>query len=300
MACSVRGARSGVLIILLTFSVLSALAPPVGAAGFPVFLPLVSRTGGGWPPGESYGTLPVLQPPTDHPAAEHPDLNLALRGYVANAAAYKGLVNDSGPADPKAPQLLGLFADHRAPLFSNLYRVYQWDGSWPFVPSGVPIATSEVTLAGLSSTAGETVRLPDSGYDIGSGYEALVLYASSERLTLKYTREDNVVHGYTLHLENIIVAPALLARYEACNGDGRGRLPALRAGQLLGRARGHEVAVAIRDTGSFMDPRSRKDWWQALPSIHQMTLGREAADSTWLPNSDHAIQERGTVLQQAE
>ena len=30
----------------------------------------------------------------------------------------------------------------------------------------------------------------------------------------------------------------------------------------VGRARGNEIQVAIRDTGRFMDPRTRKDWWQ--------------------------------------
>jgi hypothetical protein len=39
-------------------------------------------------------------------------------------------------------------------------------------------------------------------------------------------------------------------------------LPALRGSQALGRARDASIGVAIRDTGSFMDPRSRKDWWQ--------------------------------------
>ena len=67
--------------------------------------------------------------------------------------------------------------------------------------------------------------------------------------------------GYTLHLENICVEPALLARYRQLDqGDSDCR----RCGreQALGRARSTEVKAAIRDNGSFMDPRSRKDWWQ--------------------------------------
>ena len=44
--------------------------------------------------------------------------------------------------------------------------------------------------------------------------------------------------------------------------QGRARLPALEAGQAFGRARGGEIGVAIRDAGTFMDPRSDKDWWQ--------------------------------------
>ena len=113
----------------------------------------------------------------------------------------------------------------------------------------------------MGVATGETLYLPDSGYDIGSGYEALVLYASEERITLKYTREDNVKEGYTIHVENVCVEPSLLALYRERNEAGRGDLPALRAGQPFGRARGAEIGVAIRDTGSFMDPRSRYDWW---------------------------------------
>ena len=39
-------------------------------------------------------------------------------------------------------------------------------------------------------------------------------------------------------------------------------LPVLWPGQPLGRAPGSEIDAAIRDSGAFLDPRSRKDWWQ--------------------------------------
>jgi hypothetical protein len=85
---------------------------------------------------------------------------------------------------------------------------------------------------------------------------------SGFRIGSKYTNNDNVVSGYTLHVENVCVGPRLLALYQAWNSVGRGRLPALRAGQAFGQAIGHEIGVAIRDYGSFLDPRSRKDWWR--------------------------------------
>jgi hypothetical protein len=113
----------------------------------------------------------------------------------------------------------------------------------------------------MATAPGEVLRLPDSGYSIGSGYEALVLYATEERITLKYTREDNVVWGYTIHVENVCVEPSLLALYRAWNDAGRAQLPALRGGQPFGRARGGEIRVAIRDNGTFMDPRSQGCWW---------------------------------------
>jgi len=210
-------------------------------------------------PGVSYGRLIPEGPPADRPAASHPDLNLELRGYVG-AAAEAALIELGGAADPRAPQLATLVGDGRAPALAATYRVHDWD--WGSNQRGAPIASPEVTLLGLRTAPGEPLYLPAAGYDLGSGYAALVLYASDDRLTVKYTREDNVVQGYTLHLENVCVEPALLALYRQLDQGGRQWLPALRPGQGLGRARSTEVKAAIRDNGSFMDPRSRKDWWQ--------------------------------------
>jgi len=225
-----------------------------------VYLPFIARAEVCQPiPDESYGDFPVNGDPTDPPAEEHPDLNLALLGYELTDA-YKGLVDPGGGGDPNAPQLPGLFADNRTATFSAVYQVYGWD--WGCNCRGALITDPEVTMAGLAVTPGETIHVPDSGYTIGGGYEVLVLYATPERITLKYTPDDHVIRGYTLHVENICVEPRLLALYQSWNEAGRGRLPALRAGQAFGRARGNEIGVVIRDTGAFMDPRSGKDWWQ--------------------------------------
>ncbi len=153
-----------------------------------------------------------------------------------------------------------VFTDNRTPIFNAAYQVYRWD--WTCNCRGGPILKWAVTLLGMKTTPGEIIRLPVAGYDIGLGYGALVLYAEPTRLTLKYTREDNVIAGYTIHLENICVDPNLLARYQQMNAAGRVRLPALFPGQPLGRARGTEIDAATRDSGSFLDPRTRKDWWQ--------------------------------------
>ena len=210
-------------------------------------------------PGQSYGSLPIVGPPADRPAAQHGDLNLALRGYRLTTAA-RGLISIGGPTDDRAPQLAGLFADKRTPTIKHVYRVNNWD--WGRNARGGPITDFEVTLAGFGVERGETIHVPDSGYGIGQGYGVLVLYADTNRITLKYTGEDSVVKGYALHVEGVCVEPNLLALYEQMNAAGRGRLPALRAGQALGRARGDEIQTAIRDTGRFMDPRTRKDWWR--------------------------------------
>ncbi len=225
-----------------------------------IFLPLVSHVPACGSTGEeTYGLLSINGSPSDRPAEQHPDLNLALRGYErTNEPAT--LVNYGGGTDQNAPQLYRLFADQRIPAFSATYQVYDWD--WNCDCRGSLITTWPVTLLGMRTTPGETIHLPGRGVSIGSGYEALVLYATESRLTIKYTREDNVVSGYTLHLEDLCVDANLLALYQSANSAGRRSLPALRAGQMVGRARGTEIKVAIRDNGSFMDPRSAKDWWR--------------------------------------
>lgn len=249
--------------ILLVVACAVILAVPA-AAGAPrrVFLPAVYAAGGavcGPFPVQSYASLPIEGSPTDRPAAEHPDLNLVLRGYRLTSA-YLGLVDIPGPADLGAPQLAGLFADRRRPQFTAAYQVYDWN--WDSGQRGQPISDPPVTLVQMAAGAGETVHVPDSGYTLGNGFEVLVLYAEERRITLKYTREDNVVRGYTLHLEGVCVHPALLALYRRLDSAGRAELPALRAGQLLGVSSGAGIGTAIRDAGRFLDPRSRKDWWQ--------------------------------------
>ncbi|MCB9098700.1 MAG: LysM peptidoglycan-binding domain-containing protein [Anaerolineales bacterium] len=209
-------------------------------------------------PNESYTTLPIVGSPTDRPADKHGDINLALRGY-SKTEAQLGLIDMSGPTDHRAPQLAGLFKDHRTGVFTTTYRVNNWD--WGSNSRGSVITDFETTLGGLKVEPGEIIRVPGAGYDIGQGNQVLVLYASRERITLKYTGEDTVATGYAIHVEGICTEPSLLALYERMNSEGRRHLPALKAGQAFGRARGEEIQVAIRDTGRFMDPRVRKDWW---------------------------------------
>lgn len=235
------------------------LRPPMTTT-YHIYMPLLSTFETCQPTGASYAAFEIPDWSPTPPAELHPDLNLALRGYKLYRNAFLGLVDLGGETDPLAPQLAGLFAAPRAPNLAAAYRVYNWD--WGCNCRGAPIDDVQVTLAELLARPGETIHVPDSGYGIGQSKEVLVLYASAERLTLKYTVEDNVIYGYTLHLEGICVDQKLLALYQALNSAGRHQLPALAAGQAVGRVfSSGRLKVAIRDTGAFLDPRSRKDWW---------------------------------------
>ncbi len=269
-----RPGASGVRAVSLSRAPLSGLICASTAVTTTLYLPLLYGPDFCGPiSGEEYSALTVLSAKTDRPAEVHADLNLSLRGYESTGG-FAGLVDIDGSTDTSAPQLASLFGDNRTPIFHTLYQVHNWN--WTTNSRGSLLTDPSVTLAGLSTTPGEIIHVPKSGDTIGSqtkiplqgvalgsgGYAVLVLYAAPDRITLKYTREDNVIIGYTLHIENICVEPTLLALYESWNYAGRSSLPALKSGQGIGRATGAEIGVAIRDCGTFMDPRSRKDWWQ--------------------------------------
>ena len=107
-----------------------------------VFLPQVVSSAPGCQtlPGASYAAISVPPPPTDRPAAQHADLNLALRGYTPTAGVL-GLVNYGGPIDPSAPQLAGLFADNRTGVFVRLHRVFDWN--WACNCRGNPLTSRQ-------------------------------------------------------------------------------------------------------------------------------------------------------------
>jgi hypothetical protein len=230
------------------------------------FVPVVTRSE--CPAGSTatYDLIPIEGPPADRPDYLHGDLNLALRGFVPTTAVLD-LIDINGAVDPNAPQLAGLFNPNRFPGMSAAYRVYDWN--WNCGANGCPgpiITDPTVTMIGLVTTPAEPIHVPERGPEIyGGGYKAMVLYADFKRITLNYTRRDSVAFGYTVHLENVCVDPNLLALYQAQrNAAGfhvTGHLPALRQDQPLGTALGTETQVVIRDRGTFMEPRSRKDWW---------------------------------------
>lgn len=220
----------------------------------------------------SFELVTVVGPPPDHPDLAHPDLNLTLRGYAIVPEPLE-LVEFSGDTDPDAPQLAALFQPNRAPSISAVYRVNDWlwasaqcGGRSNGCPGGLLDAWA-VTLVGLATRPGEPLAIPARHAEIfAGGFKALVLYADERQITLGYSRRDSVAGGYVVHLLDVCVDPNLLALYRAQNDANgwraSGRLPALRNGQFFGAALGNELKISIRDSGSFMDPRSAKDWWR--------------------------------------
>ena len=212
-------------------------------------------------PGASYGATLSPSNPSKVDPKKHVDVNLLMRKRKA-VSFKKGIIKINGPTDPTGtpPQLYSLFVDNRVPAFPHVYQVQNWD--WGCNCFKGYIGSPEVTLAGMATKLDEVIRTPKSSYHVGGGNTAMVLLATKNTITLKYTTEDDVVKGYTVHISGICVEPALQKLYDQCHNSGRKKLPALKNTQPLGRAIFGEIQVAIRDTGAWMDPRSRKDWWQ--------------------------------------
>jgi hypothetical protein len=227
-----------------------------------LFLPLIASR---QQPTRIFDRIPIAGAPLDRPAALHPDVNLSIRSYISTTGEL-GLININGDTDSAAPQLIGIFDPPRLPSFTALYQVYDWN--WACGGDGcrgAAITWPEVSLLAVATTPGEMLHIPTRGPEIhGGGYIAMVLYAEATRITLAYTRDDTAALGYVVHLEDIAVDPALLALYNETNTAGRRELPALHNSEPFATAPGTSIKLAIRDTGSFMDPRSRKDWWMGF------------------------------------
>jgi hypothetical protein len=225
-----------------------------------------------------YETTPILSNPRNatSPPIFDPDLNLLVRGYKPTLGVLD-LVAINEPADDDAPQLAHLFRPVRVPAFRALYQIHDWN--WACCPGGKvgePIAEPEVTLVEMATTSGEPLYVPRRHASISRDYVAMVLYAEKFRITFTYTLDDSPARGYVVHIENLCVDPNLLALYAALHAAGRDHLPALRRGDSIGIAHSPSILVAVRDTGSFMDPRSGKDWWQE--TVRAM-LAAQAAES---------------------
>jgi hypothetical protein len=199
-------------------------------------------------------------------------------------------VDYGGQTDPDAPRLHGIFEPNRVPELVSAGRRFDWiwDESAP-PPYGTRGGVNNdwaVSVLALGGTRGEAVYIPERAPIINSDgngdYHAMVLYAGERELTLTYTRNDGVL-GYVVHMANFCVDPNLVAQYRAQLSGGRrstGRLPGLRNNQLVGALSTDSITVAIRDQGAFLDPRSRKDWWQGISTANLHVVRVDAVHDT--------------------
>lgn len=198
------------------------------------------------------------------PAAIHADLNpFVVRGYDLHAKSDFRLkyVTYDGPTDNGAVQLKGLFRDNRLPEIIKNYKVYDWN--WANNTRGGFMAAfglMDVPATGFKVSSNEEILVParNSTYP-----NVTVVYADTNRVSIKYGDGDSLASGYAVELNNICTDINLLRIYRDARKNNK-TLPRLKFGDHLGQAlpNSNELMVIVRDTGSFIDPRSIKDWWQ--------------------------------------
>ncbi|NMC35874.1 hypothetical protein GYA49_02400 [Candidatus Beckwithbacteria bacterium] len=169
--------------------------------------------------------------------------------------------SEGHPLDSQAPQLTGLLEGNTSPSVTSVYQTtpitgVDYDSSW----ANNRLPGVGATVAGFSSQSGQSVQVPPSGYDIGEGRTATILYYDNNSVTINYGNVGEFQTGYTIHISGIQANSELLASYQQAVAEGK--LLAVSAFQELGTALSSEVLVAIRDTGALMDPRWLGDWWQ--------------------------------------
>ncbi len=206
----------------------------------------------------------------DNYPVHHADINLEVPSYQSKTGGTTGLIKTiHGPSelDPKAPQLNTLLAGNPRPAVRALYDICEWVwegdghiGHRENSPAGIKNLADYASMIALEAQPGQAVLVPQSGYDIGGGRQAIVLYATQSSVVIKYGVEDSVARGYAIQISNINVDGEVLAQYNALRSAGAGQLPSLCAGSKLGDANG-EVLITMRDTGGYMDPRWEEDWW---------------------------------------
>ena len=287
-----RGVR---LILLLALAVVgvapvatsaaSVASPPAEALapGNKLYLPIIRKPlACPATSGRSYSQGPVYQRDDDNPvrpAWNHADKNIELRSYDLSTGHNLNFIGGSADDPQGPPQLARMFNPERVPVFTNAYRIHRWN----WAPSPEPGTRGglddawPITVMGMGTTFGEDLRVPDSGYDIGQGKEVIVLYADANSILMKYSRDDSIVGGYGLHVDNICTDVNLLSKYNQLDGSARNSyhggytggtdydLVTLSAYEVFGTARGSEIRVAIVDQGTWMDLRYCADWWQVRP-----------------------------------
>jgi len=214
-------------------------------------------------PGETYTAISVVPEgslPPSPSAEEDAGFNINLLDFQTRSDHRHWEYVGDGLYSP--PQFAYVYADPHRPSISEAYQLY-YNGEL----ATAPFLRVDVSALGLPTTAGQAIHVPDrfgGGVVIDvHGYKALVLYASQQSITLKYTREDGLAGGYTVHIDGICVEPTLQALYDQVDAEGRTDLPAVFGHQPIGRAWGEEIRIAIRDVGTLLDPRWLGDWWMS-------------------------------------
>ncbi|MEK7127386.1 MAG: hypothetical protein AAB838_01525, partial [Patescibacteria group bacterium] len=213
--------------------------------------------------------------------ANQPDVNLRLRSWAPIQGDTALLPGVQGPTDPNAPRIYTMFKDGTQTnlQISNMYQLNDWNWTTNTVGKAMtpePLVYGDGTnvpaasLFGFNVGPGQNVLVPQANYDVGNHYQAILEYIDGTSAVVKYTpSQDLTGNYYMIHFEDFSASQDLVKAYN--DAKATGDLVWLPAGLSLGKTTG-EIKVAMRDSGSFMDLRSIKDWWQSPLNKNNKTV----------------------------
>lgn len=190
---------------------------------------------------------------------------------------------DGGAVDSKMNGFMGSMFGYKPTKLTAAYDV-SYGGS---VPQGNDTAIKgDAPVLEIPTDAGSAVKVPSTGYDIGGGYEAMVVFAAADRVTLHVGRHEYFVGsgqnncnggpcsgGYWIYVKGICVDKQILQAYDGVKAAQQSagadknpiQLPMVKPGQILGNATGTSVVVGVRDNGPFITT-SKPVYWEGVPS----------------------------------
>ena len=132
----------------------------------------------------------------------------------------------------------------------------------------------------ITTDVGRFINVPKTDYNIGGNYEAMVVFASEDRVTIHIGRHEYITTskmcgsrkcsgGYWIYVKDICVDKQILNTYRSVEAAQRAagadlnpiQLPMVSEGQPLGVAKGNSVIIGVRDDGPFVST-SKPFYWE--------------------------------------
>ncbi|MBP6994239.1 hypothetical protein KBB12_03280, partial [Candidatus Woesebacteria bacterium] len=212
----------------------------------------------------------------------------AAAGNLGTKAENLTFMADGQGYDSRIASIMSSIFRYTPTAFRNAY-VLKYSGA----PRGNDTPhKGDAPAIEVPSKAGWPVCVPTTGYDIGGGYEAMVVAAESNRITLHIGIHEYMVGqdpvlggcpagqqckgGYWLYISGIAVDSDILSAYNGKKGIQQGaglsqnitdriQLPVVKPGRRLGTSQGDGVTVLLRDSGPVIYANKNFMWGGGFP-----------------------------------
>ncbi len=190
--------------------------------------------------------------------------------------------------DLKISNIMSTIFRYKPTAFKNVYLL-----KYAAAPRGADTPhKGDAPAIEVPSKSGWPVCVPTTEYDVGGGYEAMVVAAESTRITLHIGIHEYMVGqdptlggcppgelckgGYWLYISGINVDSDILAAYNLKKGVQQGaslaqeistriELPIVKPGRRLGTSQGDGVTVLLRDSGPIINANKNFMWGGGFP-----------------------------------